>query len=385
MQKVNYKLTIANWSVDSSNDPRTEAVEIETRMSVDSPADYCRISVYAPPAKKKSLLEEAAGAAMSALGLGGGAKKEEGFSVDIRGKKVKPDDQIMVELTAGDVSGTVMTAGVQAITSSLGLTTIVGRTGMQGLANTRVNQVYQNQSLSQIVQDLAKQVGIDTGQIDDGSTYSYFVVHESKNVLRHIRELAMRDGVDVYFDENNKLTVQKFTKSSADHTFYYGIDILDLQLLNYPPVAEHVFAYGESSSSSTGSDTWHWIVKDLKSVQGEAGKGAKLLGLNDGAVRTKDLAASLAASKAGALKDSATAGRLRLMGNPAVKLGEAIEIKSAPKPELNGLFKVTSVRHIYNKREGYVTLVGFSGKGGSEAAGGLLGQLAGALAGAIGL
>ena len=73
------------------------------------------------------------------------------------------------------------------------------------------------------------------------------------------------------------------------------------------------------------------------------------------------------------------------MGNPAVKLGEAIEIKSASKPELNGVFKVTSVRHIYNKREGYITLVGFSGKGGAQAAGGLLGQLAGALAGAVGL
>src|SRR5262245_5095477 len=99
---VGYKLSLGSWSVNSADDPRTELVTLDINHSLDSPGDYCRISVYAPPAKKKSLLEEAAGAAMSELGLGGGARKEEGFSVDIRGKKVKADDQITVELTAGD-------------------------------------------------------------------------------------------------------------------------------------------------------------------------------------------------------------------------------------------------------------------------------------------
>jgi hypothetical protein len=85
------------------------------------------------------------------------------------------------------------------------------------------------------------------------------------------------------------------------------------------------------------------------------------------------------------LKDRATFGRLRLLGNPQVKLADAIEIKNAWKPELNGIFKVTSVRHIYNKADGFVTLAGFSGKGGAEEAGDMLGELAGALAGAVGL
>jgi hypothetical protein len=76
---------------------------------------------------------------------------------------------------------------------------------------------------------------------------------------------------------------------------------------------------------------------------------------------------------------------LKILGNPKVKLADAIEIKNAPKPDLNGLFKVTSVRHVLNKREGYLTFVGFTGQGGAEKAGGLFGGATGQLAGALGL
>jgi hypothetical protein len=384
MDKVNYKVTIGGWSVDSADDPRTEMVEIDTWMSLDSPADRCRISVYARPKPKPSLLEQAAGAAMEAVGIGGGGSAPPPFSVDIRGQQVKHGDPITIELTSDDKTETVMTAEVQSITSSFGLTTILGRTGMQKLANTRINQVYQNQSLNQIIGDLANQAGVSTGSLDSGQTYPYFVVHESRNLMRHVRELAQREGMDAYFDENNKLVVKTFNKTSADHTFHFGIHILDLQLLNHQKPSEHTLIYGESPVSSQGSDTWHWLVKDLKPVQGEAGSGAKTLALSDGSARSKDMADSLAKSRLGAIQDATTLGRLRLLGNPAVKLGDAIEIKSAPKPELNGVFKVVSVRHVYNKREGYVTIVDFSGKGGAQQAAGMLGQL-GALAGAVGL
>ena len=85
---------------------------------------------------------------------------------------------------------------------------------------------------------------------------------------------------------------------------------------------------------------------------------------------------SLAAAKLGAIKDQSTWGRLKILGNPAVKLADAIEIQDAPKPELNGLFKVTEVRHVLNKQAGYLTYIGFTGQGGAASAGGLLGGLA---------
>ena len=357
-------------------------------MSAGWESDCCRISVYAPPPPQPGLLEqlagEAMGAAAGALGLGGGAVAEPAFSVQVRGNAIKHGDQITIALTAGDRTATVATAEVQSIDSSLGQMHIQGVTGKQKLANARLNQVYENQTLKQIVSDLAGQVGVTTGDIETGSSYSYYVVHESKNLLNHVRELARRDGLDFYFDPENKLTLKKFNKSSADHTFFYGIDVLALHLQNRQPVSDHLMVYGESPASNQGGDTWPWLAKDLSPFRGEVGKGARTLAIADGALRTKDTAGNLATAKFGALKDQATSGRLKVLGNPQVKLGDAIEIKNAPQPELNGLFKVVSVRQVFNKRSGYVTFLGFSGQGGAKQAGDLLGQL-GQLAGALGL
>ena len=230
MQKVDYKVSIAGWSVDSTQDPKTELVELETFASMDSPVSGCTLALYAPPAPKPGLLQQAIGAASSALGLGGGgaAGGPPVFSVDVRGQKVKFGDSISIELTAGDNSDTVSKTDVQSIQSSFGLIAITGATGMQKLAATRVNQVYSNQTLGQIAKDLAGQAGADTGNIEDGTSYPYFVAHESRSVLAQLRELASLEGMDLYFDSSNRLNMAKFQKTSADHAFYFGIDILDL-------------------------------------------------------------------------------------------------------------------------------------------------------------
>ncbi len=388
MKRVHYNLTIAGWTISSADDPRTELISLETYSSLQTRIDHCRIAVYAPPAPKKSLLEEAAGAAMDmaggALGISGGSEKK-AFSIQVRGNEINPGGPMTIELAVGDRSNKVITAEVLSINSSVGQTVIGGTTGKQKLANTRLNQIYENRTLLQIVKDLASQADVETGNIATGSTYAYFVVHESKSLLRYIQELAIRDGLDLYFDTENKLTLKAFEKSSADHTFHYGIDILDLQLRKHQPTTSRVVVYGESPSSNQGPGTWHWLAKDLKPFRSEVGKGTHSLGISDSAIRTKDAADSLAKAKFGAINDHATDGRLKILGNPMVTLGDAIEIARAPKPELNGLFKVVSVRHRYSEHDGFVTIVGFSGQGGAAAAEGMLGQAIGQLAGALGL
>src|SRR5580765_570585 len=118
MAAVTYKLTINKWSVDSANDPRTEFIMLDTQHSSDAAADYCRITVYAPPAPKPGLLEQAASAAAAQVGLGGG--QAQSFSVQVRGNPIKHGDQMTVELTVDDNTATVFTAEVSSIKSTLG-------------------------------------------------------------------------------------------------------------------------------------------------------------------------------------------------------------------------------------------------------------------------
>jgi hypothetical protein len=63
-----------------------------------------------------------------------------------------------------------------------------------------------------------------------------------------------------------------------------------------------------------------------------------------------------------------------------VKLGDAVEIQSAPGALPPGTLKVASVRHLLSRAEGYVTIMGLTATSGSAGAGGAsLGALAGAL------
>jgi hypothetical protein len=391
VKRVGYGLTISGWTVDSADDPRTELVAVETSTAMDSAGDFCHIQLYAPSAQRGGLLEQAAGAALGGVGAGGlggtlGLVGEsDGRQLTIRGQRIAHGDAMTVELKVGDRSATVMTAEVQAMESGLEQVRVTGATATQKLAGTHINQVYENQSARQIVGDLAAQTGVQAGEIEQGGSIPYFVAHESKSVLRCLRELARREGLDLYCDVQNRLTMKKFAKTSPDHIFRYGAELLAVELRNHQVPAAQVRVGGESTASNKGPDTWHWLARDSPPVSSKGEESARMLTAQDGVVRTKATADAYAAAWLGALKDQASRGRLTLLGDPEIRLGDAFEIRDAPRPELNGLFKVVGVRQVLNKCEGFVTSIAFTGQGGAEAAGDLLTGAVGAIGGALGL
>lgn len=382
--KFSAQCTVGEWVIDSAVDPLTELNAISTRLSLFA-ADEIGISVYVAPAADGSLLDQAIGAATDSVGgaIGLGVADKPSLTTNIRGNEIKDGDLISVTLVAGDAASAVMTGEVLSVDNKLGLTTIVGASGASKLATTRVNQVFENQSADQIITDLAGQAGASVGQINAAISYPYLVIDETRSLFDHIKTLATREGMECYFNASNELTIEKFSKTNADHALHYGIHILDLETFVTKPTSTHTRVYTESPSSTQGQDTWYWLAKDSSAFQSEAGSGEKLLAMSDAAVRTKDAADQLSVSKHGAIKDISTRGRIKLLGNPAIKIADAIEIKDVPKLELNGLFKVTAIEHRFSKFEGYVTYLEFTGQGGADAAGGLLGGLSG-LAGAVG-
>jgi hypothetical protein len=185
--------------------------------------------------------------------------------------------------------------------------------------------------------------------------------------------------MDFYFDSDNKLTVRQFNKTSADYVLNFAADILELQLSVSEPVFTHCKVFGESPASTSGLAIWPWLAKDISPFIGEAGQGDNLLLLRDGAIKTKDGADRLAAAKVMANQNHSCIGKLKILGHPKINLADAIEIKDAPKAEMNGLFKVAGIQHIVNKRDGYVTCIDFSGANSSQSLVGLAGAATGAL------
>jgi hypothetical protein len=71
---------------------------------------------------------------------------------------------------------------------------------------------------------------------------------------------------------------------------------------------------------------------------------------------------------AGRLKTAAAKsvrGRVKTLGNPHVKLGDAVQTEGFPDDELNGSFQVRRIQHVYASWIGFVSEFEFRTWGGS--------------------
>lgn len=378
--RPHYTLAIGDWSVDSTDDPRTEVVAIATETALGGARSSCRVEAYVVPAADPGLLEQAVGAAAGALGLGGGEQAP--TLVTIRGTALRGGDTMRVDL--GDDPATVFTGRLVRCTNGTGGTVLAGVGHESALLRARLVQRYEGRSLGDIVRDVADQLDVEVGDVADGSELPFVAIHDGAAPVAQLDRLAAGQGLDLFVGHDGKLVLRRFDKTRADHTLRYGKEILRWRSAGADAETSQVTVVGESPSSGKGRDTWHWLVKDTGPCRAEAGDGERRRWISDGAVRTRDAARALAQALRGRAQDATASGRVTVLGNPAIRLGDAIEIADVPQPEANGLRKVVAVRHVLSKREGFVTTIAFRGTGGAAGAGGLAGELIGA-AGGLGL
>ena len=130
-------------------------------------------------------------------------------------------------------------------------------------------------------------------------------------------------------------------------------------MLETPAYAGMVEAWGESPTGSKGPNSSAWLTTNFKSSMGKSGSGAPKLLLERPALRTKAAAGTAAAASETRIRRRMVRGRLVTVGNPAIKLGDAIELKSLEDTNLNKTYQVRAVTHRITKREGFTTEVGF--------------------------
>ena len=281
----------------------------------------------------------------------------------LNGVKGKKKDKVSIELGYSDKLTKVFEGNVDMIVQTIATFTIDGVNPFANLLTLRKDETRLNQKSKDIVSYLAKEAGVDVANAEDGFELPYYVIDSRKNAYEHCLGLAKKNGFDLYCNEEGKLVFKKFTKSKADHTFTYAIDILSIQVFSSDPLYEGSEVYGESPVSSRGSDTWCWFIKDFSPNKGSEGDKSKAVLIQDPIIRTKDAADAYASAKLTALEKGSVFGSAAIPGNPKVKLGDAVEFKDCTQSELNQVFQVRRIRHILNKSSGFITEIGFSGTG----------------------
>lgn len=326
MFKPAYKLTIGSTTIDSSADPAAGTIiGIEVDLDMDIPADSLNI----------------------VLG-------------QVNGLNVAKGDSALIELGDSDTLVKVIEGTVERIEPSITRTKIIGLNSISKLLDLRINQVYENQTAGAIAADLADQAGVTMGEKEDGIKFPFYAIDSTKNGYEHIKELAKKCGFDLYLTPDSKLTFKEFTKTSGDHTFEYSKDIIEFEKYEQEDAALQVTVMGESPSSSQGDETSHWLTKSFEDYKGTTGSGTELR-IEDATIKTKEAADTFAKAELNTIKKNTVMGRLKILGNANIKLGDAIEIKKLPAKEMNGVFQVRSICHYLSKQTGFITEIGIRG------------------------
>ena len=322
-----YKITIANKTIDTTNEPKASTVlDLSVTLDMDTPADRFTI----------------------VLG-------------QVNGLKPARDDEAKIELGYADNGGLTQVIGGTVVTVEPGLTTnrVIGYTPASALLRTFVNKTYESKTAGQIVKDLAGVADVDVATAEDGINFPGYVVDGQRSAYHHMQDLAELSGFDLYFNADGELVFEKFIRGKTVHIFEYAKHIVSLDVLRSPPRASAVEAWGESPGGSRGDKAWVWLTRDFSNSKGTAGSGDLKLLLERSPLRTIDAARTAANATLTTIQRRTLRGQLLSVGRPEVKLGDAIRLRDVPDDTLNQLFQVRSITHRITKSSGFITTIEF--------------------------
>jgi len=276
------------------------------------------------------------------------------FSVDDKNSNIKEGDEILIQLGYDDKLEDVFKGLVDNVERGTSQIRVLGLNQTSRLLKTKVNQVYENQSAGDIVSDLTEKGGLKVEEASNGLRFPLYVVDDSKNIYKHIKDLAEKCGFDIYMTTENKLVFKKYQREEP-HVLEYGKNIIEIEAHKWEPPFTNIQVQGESPASFKGADTSHWLTK--RKIEGSTGSG-NALQIEDLTVRDKDTAEKVAKAKLEALMRSVS-GTVKIVGKAEVKVGDTIELRKMKWSELNKEYQVRSVEHLLSKRDGFVTILGW--------------------------
>ena len=223
------------------------------------------------------------------------------------------------------------------------------------LAAGRLNLLYEQETAGAIAGDVLGKLGIAKGTVETGLKFASFALDERRSVWAQLCDLAQRCGFEFFADEQDRAQFRAYGPQST-HAFSFGVDVLDFAHEARPAEFVGVEVHGASpAGQGQGDDASSWFTK--KEVKGSAGETTgRVLRRVDPAARTQDLAGDVAKGFLARYRRTAE-GRQRVLGAPAVRLGDAVKLEKLPVAAHNGESRVTAVTHRLDPHSGFTTAV----------------------------
>lgn len=323
-----YRLSLGDQRVDTTSEPQASTlVDLEVRLDMTTAAD--RVELH--------------------LGQVG---------------SLRPaiDDEVLIELGYADGDDglvQVMKGRIDAVEATLEQVRITAFGSGHVLLRHFLDETFLQRSAGEIVRELASRAGVAVENAEAGIEFPAYVIDGRRSFQHHMAELADLCGFDLYDSSSDELVFEAFGNGNAVHPLRYAAHILELETDRTTRIWPRVEVWGEGPGAGNGADSWSWLTKDFEPRRGVAGDGDPVLLLERAALRTAEAAQAAADATDRRAARRRLGGRLLTLGNPAIKLGDAIRLEEVPDGSLNATYQVRALRHRLNKAEGFVTEIGF--------------------------
>jgi hypothetical protein len=225
--------------------------------------------------------------------------------------------------------------------------TLEGLASTIQLSRTRVSRSFQEQTVADIVRDLAADIDID--QVEADLQLNAYHVDDRRTVWDHIVELAELAGGELGWAAEGGLRLVPPRTGTPDVTLRHGADLLAWRV---GPAAERPPAAVAAHGAGSEAGTWHWIRRDV-------GAGEDPLRVVGG-FATRDAADQLTESLAQRSRDGGRRGVIAVVGRPGIRPGDRVELESLPGED-PGVLRVRSVDHRLDTWSGFVTALRVAG------------------------
>ncbi len=255
-----------------------------------------------------------------------------------------PGAHIAIALGQGGAEEPVFGGLLVSRTRQPGAVVLEALAATVALSRSKRSQAFRNQSVADIVRDLAGAASVD--ELQGSLKLPAYHVDNRRPVWRHLQDLARLVGADLGSAADGGLRFVPAAGPGQVLRLAHAADLLDWHLAQ-GEAAEPAEVAAVGAASESGDARWHWLRHD------PVGAGAAATRL-PAALATRDGAQAVADSLAARAQRAKVAGALLLQGRPALRPGQMVELVDLPGGS-PGQLRVRAVEHTLDGSAGFLT------------------------------
>ncbi len=269
-------------------------------------------------------------------------------------RAIQPDAACSISLGSVDAEVEVLSGPVGRVERQLTGVSLEVPAGTYLLSQWYGAQAYQDQSVAEIIGDLADRAGVAIGGMDAPLMVQIWHVTEQHSAWWHINRLARMGDFEVLCDQSGALSVRPVGSGGLSHTLRFGAEILSLQIAQHRDSGLSRKYAPAGAGSELGSDKWQICLRE---PVGEEPDGPATI---VGAVRDRDTAEKM--TEAAALRQARAlfSGTTQIIGNAAIRPGDTVDLTEIPDQDSVSA-RVLRVRHRFDGTNGFTTTLQLGG------------------------